>query len=314
MQQYLHDYFLSFWYGLYNMGPYVILGIGLSALIKTYKLDRRLWSVLNRGGFTVIVLAVFAGVFSPLCSCGVLPIVITLLEAGSPIGPAMALLMTSPIADPASIAVNYGGLGLDLTVAKVGGAVFMGLLAGGVSAYLSKTGYIPAEVFTGAPHKGYCDAKVDPAKPREVPIDTVLSDRKFPFFMARAKDSALLLGKFMLIAIAVQAAIETFVPANWIYSLAGPDGVEGILSALLLGIPLPVNGLTAVPIVKGLMHSGAGMGTAPAVTFLMAGPVTSIPAIVALLGIFKRRVFYVYMGVGVAGSLAMGFLWMFLPQ
>jgi len=314
MQQYLYDYVNYFLYGLYNMGPYIVLGILLSALIKTYKLDRRLWTIINRGGVWVIALAVFAGVVSPLCSCGVLPIVITLLESGSPIGPAMALLITSPIADPSSIAVNYGGLGLSLTMAKVGGAVFMGFLAGTVSAYLSKTGYLPAEVFTGAPRRGYCDAKVDPDRPHVVPIDTELSDKKIPFFMARAKDSALLVGKYMLIAIAVQAGIETFVPANWIYTLAGPDGPAGILAAAALGIPLPVNGLTAVPVVKGLMHSGAGMGEAPAVTFLMAGPVTSIPAFVALLGIFKRRFFYVYAAVGVLGSLAMGFFWMFLPH
>jgi uncharacterized protein len=299
-------------YGLYSMGPYILLGIAASALIKTYKLDRRFWVVLNRGGVWVILLATLAGVFSPLCSCGVLPIVVTLIEAGSPLAPAMALLMTSPIADPNSIAVNYADLGMGLTVAKVGGAVFMGLFTGFAAHILAKTGYIGGDVFTGAPRKTYCDAKVDPARPDVVPIDTVLADSKIPFFFARAKDTTLLVGKYILLALVVQGIIETYVPANWIYSLAGGDGLRGVVSALVLGIPLPVNGLTSVPIVKGLMHSGKGMGEAAAVTFLMAGPVTSIPAMLALWGMFKKRVFALYMAAGVAGSLIMGLFWMFI--
>jgi len=299
------------WDGLMNMGWYILLGIVLSALIKTYKLDRRSWVVLNRGGVWVIVIAALAGVLSPLCSCGILPIVVTLLEAGSPLGPAMALLVSSPIADPSSITVSYAALGLSLTVAKVTGALFMGLLAGLSAHFLTKYGWLDADSFSGgAARKGYCDAKVDPSNPHRVPIDTVLADRKLPFFFARAKDTVLIVGKYILIALVIQGIIETYVPANWIYSLAGGDGPSAIAGAVLLGIPLPVNGLSAIPIVKGLMHSGQGMGVGPAVAFLIAGPVTSIPAIVAFAGMFKRRVFYLYVAVSLGGSLAMGYLWM----
>ncbi|MGA2192812.1 MAG: permease [Nitrospirota bacterium] len=295
--------------GLLNMGWYILLGIFLSALIKTYKLDRRLWVLLNRGGAWVIVLAALAGIFSPLCSCGILPIVVTLLESGSPLAPAMALLITAPIADPASIAINYASLGLLLTVAKVTGAIFMGLYAGFLTRWLTRAGYLDDQPFSGGARKGYCDAKVDPANPSVVPIDTALAERKIPFFFARAKDTALLVGKYILIALVIQGIIETYVPANWIFALAG-RGPMSVVYAVLLGIPLPVNGLTAVPIVKGLMSSGMGVG--PAVAFLMSGPVTSIPAMVALLGMMKKRIFFVYMAVCITGSIIMGYLWGFI--
>ena len=222
------------------MGWYILLGIALSALIKTYKLDRKFWVILNRGGWLVIVLAALAGIFSPLCSCGILPIVVTLLESGSPLAPAMALLITSPIADPSAIMVNYGALGLSLTVAKVGGALFMGLLAGFTTNWLVKAGWLDEQPFSGGPRKGYCDAKVDPANPTKVPIDIQLADSKIPFFFARAKDTTLLVGKYILLALFIQGVIETYVPANWIFALAGGNGHMSIVYAALLGIPLPV--------------------------------------------------------------------------
>jgi len=192
------------------------------------------------------------------------------------------------------------------------GALFMGLFAGFAARWLTKAGYLDEEPFSGGPRRGYCDAKVDPAGPAKAPIDTALADRKVPFFFARAKDTALIVGKYVLIALVIQGVIETYVPANWIYAFAGGDGITGIVGATLLGLPLPVNGLSAVPIVKGLIAGGMGVG--PAVAFLMAGPVTSIPAMAALLGMFKRRVFYLYVFVGLAGSIFMGCLWAALSR
>ncbi|HEY3347689.1 MAG TPA: permease [Nitrospirota bacterium] len=296
------------WGGILGMGWYVVAGIALSALIKTWKLDRRFWVILNKGGGWVVVLAAVAGIFSPLCSCGVLPIVVTLIESGSPLAPAMALLITSPIADPSSIMVNYAALGMGLTVVKVAGALFMGLFAGFLTRWLVQVGWLSDDAFSGRPRRGYCDAKVDPDNPTVVPIDTSpVVGNKVPFFFARAKDSALIIGKFFLIALVVQGVIETYVPVNWVYALGAGDGPMAIFYATMLGLPLPVNGLSAVPVVKGLMHSGAGMGIGPAAAFLMAGPVTSIPAIIALLGMFKRRVFYIYILVGFVGSMVVGY-------
>ena len=117
----------------------------------------------------------------------------------------------------------------------------------------------------------------------------------------------MLVGKYILLALFIQGVIETYVPANWIFALAGGNGRMSVVYAALLGVPLPVNGLTAVPIVKGLIHSGMEVG--PATAFLMVGPVTSIPAMVALFGIFKKRIFIVYMVVSLAGSIIMGYLW-----
>ncbi|MHB8173554.1 MAG: permease [Nitrospirota bacterium] len=300
------------WDGLLRMGPYALAGVVVSALIKTWKLDRRLWVILNRGGGWVIFLAAVGGVFSPLCSCGILPIVVTLLESGSPLGPAMALLISAPIVDPSSIMVSYSALGIPLTIAKITGAIFMGLFAGFAAKWLTEAGFIDQNPWNGAPRRGYCDVKIDPSAPKTVPIDTVLSDRKIPFFFARAKDTLIIVGKFFLIALVIQGIIEAFVPANWIYAIAGKSRFS-VVYAALIGIPLPVNGLSAVPIVKGMMDTGH-IGFGPAVAFMIAGPVTSIPAMAAMLGMMKKRIFLLYVSVSLIGSIALGYLWQYIWQ
>jgi uncharacterized membrane protein YraQ (UPF0718 family) len=49
-----------------------------------------------------------------------------------------------------------------------------------------------------------------------------------------------------------------------------------------------------------------GMDRGAAVTFLVAGPVTSIPALVVLWKVFHRRLFTVYLALCLAGAVAAG--------
>lgn len=61
----------------------------------------------------------------------------------------------------------------------------------------------------------------------------------------------------------------------------------------------------ALPIVGGLMQQGMDPGAALA--FLIAGPITTIPAMAAVWGVAKRRVFLLYVGIGLVGALVFGY-------
>lgn len=54
---------------LYQLLPAFILGVGLAATIKTFKWDLKLRAYMRDSGAATIPLAVFLGLFSPLCAC-----------------------------------------------------------------------------------------------------------------------------------------------------------------------------------------------------------------------------------------------------
>jgi uncharacterized membrane protein YraQ (UPF0718 family) len=47
---------------------------------------------------------------------------------------------------------------------------------------------------------------------------------------------------------------------------------------------------------------------AAALAFLMAGPTTTLPAMVAVWGLVSHRVFMLYLSMTIAGSLVVGYL------
>jgi len=58
----------------------------------------------------------------------------------------------------------------------------------------------------------------------------------------------------------------------------------------------------------------AGMGKGATLAFLLAGPATSVPAMVAVYGLVKRRVFIVYLLLAFVLSVISGYLYEFVAR
>ncbi|MBI5418293.1 permease, partial [Candidatus Poribacteria bacterium] len=249
------------------------------------------------------------GLMSPLCSCGILPVVVTLIECGIPLAPVMALFITSPIMSPEALVLTYLTLGEHLAFAKLIGACFMGLGAGFLTYFLQKTNFFETDVLKMHKFIDSCIVKakdMETAKQGEIPIDAIVADDKATFFLKRAKELFRFMIKFVLIATFIEAIIVIFIPMDWIISLLGNQTQFSPLWATLFGIPMPANGISIVPIIKGLIDKG--MGNKAAISLLIAAPVTSIPAIIALNGLFKKRVVIIFLISSILGSVMLGYL------
>lgn len=117
------------------------------------------------------------------------------------------------------------------------------------------------------------------------------------------KDSVSL-GKWLVVAVLVEALIVRYVPGELVAGTLGASGVLAIPLSAVLSVPLFLNGVGAIPIVSGLL--GQGMSTGAAVTFLLAGALTTVPAVIAVRSVVKGSVFVYYMGVALLGSMLVG--------
>jgi uncharacterized protein len=111
--------------------------------------------------------------------------------------------------------------------------------------------------------------------------------------------------KFMFIAFLLEALIMLYIPQTAIIGVLGEGNPIAILFASLVGVPIYTTNLTALPLVGGLMAQGMLPGAALA--FLIAGPTTTIPAMSAVFGIAKPRVFALYVSIALIGSIVLGY-------
>jgi uncharacterized membrane protein YraQ (UPF0718 family) len=113
--------------------------------------------------------------------------------------------------------------------------------------------------------------------------------------------------KFMLLAWFLGAIVKLYVPEEWITRILSADNPWSIMTAALLGVPVYTSNLAAMPLVGGLL--ALGMHPAAALAFLIAGPITTLPAMSAVWGLVNRKVFTLYIGFALVGAVVLGYIY-----
>ena len=80
-----------------------------------------------------------------------------------------------------------------------------------------------------------------------------------------------------------------------------------ILIAAVVGAPAYLNGYAAVPLIDGLLTQGMSPGAA--MSFAIAGGISSIPAAIAVWALVRPRVFAAYLGFAITGAVLAGITW-----
>ena len=98
-----------------------------------------------------------------------------------------------------------------------------------------------------------------------------------------------------------------YIPADWIAGVLGGSGIGPIVLGALVGAPAYLNGYAAVPLVDALLEQGMSKGAA--MSFMLAGGVSCIPAAIAVWALVKPRIFAAYLGYAFVGSFIAGLVW-----
>jgi len=299
-----------------RMGWFFLLSIVLVGLIKGYKLDLRIRDAVNRSGIFGILIAVVVGMVSPLCACGILPVAISLAMIGTPLPPLLALLATSPTMGPDAFVLTWSGLGSEWALLKLGGAAVLGLSVGVFAEVLVRGGWLAGEQLRLKPLYRE-DGTLAPAAEIgaqagiHVPTMTIVPrTNRVRFILDRTLDAGWFVGRYLLLAIVIEAVLVTLVPMEWVTVLVGKKSLSSIVLAALVGLPLPLNQIPAIPVLSGLLQRGIDPGAAW--TFLLAAPVSSLPAILALSGMFRLRVVLLFLGGTLATAILLGWFYQLL--
>lgn len=279
-----------------HMLPFFMASVVIAAAINTSGFAKKhLQRFMGRNKITMILMASLLGTLSPFCSCGVIPIISGLLIAGAPISPILAFWISSPLMDPETFVITSGGLGLKMAIFRLASAFLIGVTAGLIGLFFERERHLKPSILNPEKSKEQscsCGCKMPESKTRQ--------------FLGNVRTSTIYLGKWLLLAFVLEAVIINYIPMDWIGTILGKESPFGILLASLIGLPIYVNGISAVPIVKGLMSNGMSQGAAMA--FLISGPVTTIPAMVAVTAVAKKKLFAAYILIGLFGALIAGYL------
>jgi hypothetical protein len=130
----------------------------------------------------------------------------------------------------------------------------------------------------------------------------------FVIYLAKSYEMLLMVGKYVLIGIAVGVVVERYISSDWIYTLFGKEGAFNIIWITLGTIPVFLHQISSSSILfhikdslDGTLNGGAGLA------FLIGGPVTAMPTMIMFWAVFKKRVFTLYMFICLVGTIMLAY-------
>jgi len=304
--------------------PYLAIGVLCEAIIRTFKWHVKIRKALTHYGMLAIPAATLLGVASPLCACATLPLVISLLVAGLPLAPAMALLVTSPLMSPAAFSMLSGMLGGGWAVVILVCAVLLGLLAGYVTHLLHPFGFSEEVIFRKQLPPGDFHDPAYPVESLRCECGQQLSHRvdrcthnKLLVFLARFWEGTLKIGKFALLGLVIEVVAMLFIPNAWVTGLLESDGIASILILTFAAVPLHLPQVTAASMLFGYYLPDPGqlipLAKGAGIAMLVGGPVTALPVMGVFITMFKPRVLALYLTVCIGGTIILALLFRALP-
>jgi uncharacterized membrane protein YraQ (UPF0718 family) len=289
------------------IAPFFALSIAVAAYAKATGAEHLIARVFSGNPIRMIIAASVFGALSPFCSCGVIPIIAGLLVAGVPLAPVMAFWLSSPLMDPQMFVISSAGLGLEFTSAKTVFAIMTGFIGGFSTMAIQRMGYFDNILLSSA-SKSCCGSGA--LKNNDVNWKFWQEDIRRLEFSSSFKQNAWFLGKWLTFAFFIESLMVAYVPASLISEWLGQDGWWALPSAVLIGIPTYLNGFAAVPLMAELIDMGMLPGAA--MSFMVAGGITSIPAAIAVFALVRRTIFMWYILIAIVSALLSGGLYQLL--
>lgn len=261
----------------------------LVSLLQQKFTEERIKQILNRPNkWTGYLYGTGLGALTPFCSCSTIPILAGLLSSKAPFGPSISYLIASPLLNPVIIIMLWTLFGWKLTLYYFIIIVIFSMLIGIVWERL------------GLEHS---------VKKVKVRRGNGTNDESVPKWRLAIRDAWSFfypLLPYLLIGVFIGAIIHDFIPQDIIVKYAGSDKPWAIPIASVIGIPMYIRAETMLPIGSALV--GKGMGIGAVIALLIGGAGASIPEVVLLSKLFKRKLVVAFVISILSVAIITGFI------
>jgi uncharacterized membrane protein YraQ (UPF0718 family) len=265
MAGFLKSLLSDFWFTVAEMSPFLLFGFFVAGILSVLVSRRFVETHLGGRGIWPLVKASLLGVPLPLCSCGVIPVTMSLHKHGASKGSAISFLLSTPQTGVDSIFVTFSLLGPLFAIFRPVAAFVSGIIGGGLTNIF--THFSGENEGPQSQCEDECcivDAKRDRFK------------RVFKYgFVTLPRD----IGKSMLLGVVVAAFISALIPDDYFAGMFDHP-IISMLAMVFLGIPVYVCATASVPIAVVLIMKGLSPGTA--LVFLMTGPATNAASFITI--------------------------------
>lgn len=240
--------------------PLFVLAVFVGALIEEFVSERFILRFLTGRNPGTMLLAAIVGALIPLCTCGMVPLAVSLRRRGGDVKHIFCFLTAGAAVSIPVLLLTWRLLGVEWMVARLAASVVLGLLAGYAGRIVLRGVGEPAAVPTGEP-VFEMSPLVERSRLRHV----------WREFLGQLREYA----PWVVVSLILAALVDQLVPEHWIHLLYGQKTTVGSFLASISGVPFYFCSGAELPLVRELLSKGMGFG--PAIAMMLAVPIVNVP-------------------------------------
>ena len=244
------------------------------------------------------LLASLFGAVTPFCSCSSVPLFIGFVKGGIPLGVTLSFLITSPLVNEVAVAMFLGTFGIKITLVYVISGVLLGCIGGIVLGRLHLERYLSEWV------------KQIQQQAESQSTQWNSTGEKFSMRLPLIVRDALQIVRgvfiYIIIGIAVGAAMHGYVPEGFFEQYMSRDNLLAVPVSVLLAVPMYANAAGIVPVVEVFVAKGVPLGTA--IAFMMSVVGLSLPEATMLKKVMTWRLIGIFFATIASFIIFSGYL------
>jgi uncharacterized membrane protein YraQ (UPF0718 family) len=238
------------------------------------------------------------GAVTPFCSCSSIPLFIGFVKGGIPLGVTFSFLITSPLVNEVAVAMFLGLFGIKVTLIYAVSGILIGTIGGFVLGKMKLERHLSDWVKELQVNSNQVSEQWETDKTSFI--------NRLPGIIREGWDIVRKVLVYVLIGIAIGAAMHGFVPENFFAEYLSADKWYAIPLAVILAVPMYANAAGIVPVIQVFVAKGVPLGTA--IAFMMAVVGLSLPEATLLKKVMKWKLIGIFFGTITIFIILLGYL------
>ena len=252
-----------------------------------------------------------SGMFIPICSCGTIPLGISMYYSGAYLGPTLAFMTSTPMINPLAVILAWGLLGKEITIIYIITGFVAPMIIGIVANHFAGN-----ELHIGLRNKNNEEAEGTISLETDEEEEPAMIQLEFeePSVWEKLKSGlrwsftelSVTISKYTVSGMLIAGFLFTVVPQSFVQDYLGNPGMISLLGITVVAALMYVCAVGHIPFIAALVASGAAPGVA--ITFLMAGAGTNIPELLTISKTIGKLAMFMYFSMVVVISNLVGYL------
>lgn len=300
----IKDFLLSCWQLLNISSFWLVASLILCGLLHIVLRPEFLQRSLGNTKLSSLVKATISGMLLPICSCGVVPIALSLYHSGAYLGPTLAFLVAAPIINPAAVLLSFALLGPQLTIIYVITGFLLPMIIGVIGNKWGKNELVSP--MAAAMAEAMAKAPVEAGPKTFQAGKTSWSKKIYSGLDWGVRSLGLQVSRYVLLGILFAALLLAIIPMSFIQDYLSSPALISLIGVILLGAVMYVCAVGHIPFIAALISAGAAPGVA--IVFLLSGVATNLPEMLSIYKLIGKRAVVIYTGTVVVLSVVVGYI------